>query len=165
MQYQNNGDSGGSATVALKQNYQTSEEQKLTEETFDEFLLQVNEESKVDFQNRIKEFDIESAPKDTDSSKFTSRSKLGLDDDIFSVYQNHQQVSKRPSGVHPLKFSEEEVHFDAFLVNSGAKTENQENDPGLMNKANTIEKLMQDTAELDKVININVSSNLDHRKS
>ena len=33
-----------------------------------------------------------------------------------------------------------------------------------MNKG-TIEKLMQSTAELDKVININVSSNLDHRKS
>ena len=87
MQYQNNGDSGGSGVDALKQNLQTSEDQKnITEETFDEFLLQVNEESKIDFENRIREFEHESAPKETNSSKFTSRSRLGFDDDILLPY-------------------------------------------------------------------------------
>ena len=74
-------------------------------------------------------------------------------------------ISKRPSLVQPLKFCNEELtHFDAFQVLSDSQS-NQENDPGLMNKGGTIEKLMQSTGELDKVININVSSNLDHRKS
>lgn len=80
---------------------------------------------------------------------------MGLDDDIYPIitYQNSTiDISKRPSNVQPLKLldHDEKVHFDAFQDNSDGKT-NQENDPCLMNKG-TMEKLMESTAELDRVI-------------
>jgi hypothetical protein len=59
------------------------------------------------------------------------------------------------------------VLFDAFLLNSDGKTENQENDPYIVNKlvSTTMEKLMESTVELDKVINVNVSNNLGQKRS